>query len=176
MARKLEPNPTAAPPQDDGADDLSILHPERDITIGGRQLTVREYGFREGIELERQPDVAAILGELTEIAQQPEGETFEQMLGVLTRHPDELTALMAQAADVGVDWINDRTQVSDSEGQALLMTWWLVNSGFFVRRVMRRLATRYAKQARGSATPTSTSASSSTGTTPAPSAPTPDAS
>ena len=49
MATKLP----AAPASDATAtaDDLAILHPDRTLTLGGRAITLREYGFFEGLDV-----------------------------------------------------------------------------------------------------------------------------
>ena len=61
MARKVvKPEKPAEP----GADDLQVLHPERSPIIAGRQVTVREYGFIEGLGL--RPLAQPFLDELHE--------------------------------------------------------------------------------------------------------------
>ncbi|MDF5999802.1 hypothetical protein P4050_15915 [Pseudomonas aeruginosa] len=66
MGRKVEreqpPGPAAQ-----GADDLQILHPEREIEVAGRKLTVREYGFVEGLRL--RPMIQPLLDDLYAISQ-----------------------------------------------------------------------------------------------------------
>lgn len=170
MARKIDPTAPLTPrAPDHGANDLETLHPQRDITIAGRALRVREYGWMEGLQLQR--SAGPILDALVAASDQPLTGGFEQIMDVLADHPDELTQLVAQAADVDVAFVRGLT---DAEGQALLMTWWLANGGFFVRRVVRRLAVRQAVQAQASAGATSTKPSSNTATASATSAATRD--
>lgn len=142
----------------DGAEDLEILQPSRTIEIAGRKLTLREYGFMEGLEVQR--DAAPILAALTAATEQPDAVGFETIMDVLATHPAELTSLIARSADVEVEWLRDRSKISDADGQNLLMTWWMVNGGFFVRRIVRRLA--IANAAKASAGPMSSSASATT--------------
>ncbi|MFU4637262.1 hypothetical protein ACM71F_30855, partial [Pseudomonas aeruginosa] len=51
MGRKVERETQPAPATDPGADDLQILHPERTLEVQGRMVTMREYGFVEGLKL-----------------------------------------------------------------------------------------------------------------------------
>lgn len=151
MARKLTTN---AKPLPNGAEDLEILYPERTLTVGGKKLTVREYGFMEGLALQQQ--AAPILNALVVASAQPTDAGFERIMDVLADHSEELLALVAQAADVEPAFVRGLT---DSDGQALLMTWWLVNGGFFVRRVVRRLAIQAAAKAQAAAGATSSASS-----------------
>ena len=53
MARKKQADivAPASAPAEVGADDLEVLHPDRTATIAGRAVTMREYGFIEGLKL-----------------------------------------------------------------------------------------------------------------------------
>lgn len=46
MARKVTRKKSAT-----GAEDLSVIHPDRTIIIAGRDVVMREYGFFESLEL-----------------------------------------------------------------------------------------------------------------------------
>lgn len=122
-------------------EDLAILHPEREITVGGRKLTVREYGFVEGLRLAAiaapiVQDLAAISG--------GDGTLlgYAALQTVFANHADAVVDMIAQACDQPRDWIAEH--LSDGDGQALLMTWWAVNGPFFVRRVVQALQMRAA--------------------------------
>ncbi|MBS0212308.1 MAG: hypothetical protein JSR26_03890 [Proteobacteria bacterium] len=144
----------ASRPSEDGRDDLEILHPERTLSVGGREVTVREYGFLEGLRLASaaQPLVDALAAAALA---DPNGQLgLDAVTTVLSASPEALIACVARAADVEPAWVE---ALDDADGQLLLLTWWLVNSGFFVRRVLRAVALAQASRAAG---PTSTPTSS----------------
>lgn len=134
---KLRSKPKAA-----GADDLEVLHPERLLTIAGREVTVREYGFVEGLRLLKlaEPIIAGLQGDLSRGA-----PSFESIMGVVAEHADVAVQLIAVACDVDAEWIES---LSQDEGHLLLMAWWGVNGPFY----MRTAATRLAVAARAGAT------------------------
>ena len=125
-----------------GADDLEVLHPERPLTIAGRDITVREYGFVEGLRLLpiAEPIIAGLQGDLERGA-----PTFESIMGILAQHADVAVRLLAVACDVDAEWIET---LSQDEGHLLLMAWWSVNGPFYLRTA----ATRAAVAARAGAT------------------------
>lgn len=118
----------------DAEDSLAILHPERTVSIGGETITVREYGFVEGMRLAAhiQPIVDALadaIGLAKEI-------TLGAIRTALGGHPDDVVALIAAASDRTPEWVRG---LSDADGDTLLLTWYGVNSSFFIRRVVAAL-------------------------------------
>ena len=158
------------PAPDAGAEDLDILHPERSFQLAGRAITMREYGFVEGLRL--MPLLEPIIHDLRRIM---EGEQplpgIEQVPAVLGDHAEALVELMAIAADLEPDWI---AALKADDGHELLWWWWLVNGPFCVRSASKRaqLAREVAAQTKAlRAGATSTPPSSPTATaTPPPSA------
>ena len=65
MSKARTSKPASAAP-DDGAADLGILYPERRQTIAGVAVTMREYGFVEGVQLA--PLVEVVVSELADVA------------------------------------------------------------------------------------------------------------
>ncbi|MDR1063027.1 MAG: hypothetical protein LBL48_03720 [Azoarcus sp.] len=118
----------------DQEDDLDVLAPERAIMVGGETVTVREYSFGEQLKH------GALLSELTGAlrpalshatsggAQQP-----GDLLDALAAHSDEVLAAIALSVDRPVEWV---AALSGEDGEALALTWWGVNMGFFVRRLV----------------------------------------
>ncbi|MBS0599536.1 MAG: hypothetical protein JSR92_19940 [Proteobacteria bacterium] len=155
MARKIASDDSR--PSADGRDDLNILHPERIIRVAGREVTVREYGFMQGLRIAAA--AAPIIAELADAAER--SLDVELVLATLAAHPAELVALIAAATDLTPAQIE---ALPDDEGQLLLLTWWAVNAPFFVRRVVMRVAPRLA--AAPSAGATSSPSSSPSATTP----------
>lgn len=143
MAKKL----SRAKPR---ADDLDILHPERTLTLAGRELTVREYGFVEGLRL--RPLMQPLLDDLHQAIATGKLPELEQVLVILATHYEASLDLVAVAADVERAWLDKLTQ---DEGYLLLTVWWSVNGPFFLRSVIQRIAaaavTRAARAAQASA-------------------------
>ena len=62
MARRVDPKPAAAAEDSSAAAALSEIKPDVTLVIGGRTVTIREYGFFEGLEVAHraQPLIAAM--------------------------------------------------------------------------------------------------------------------
>ena len=136
MAKKGIIKATPAPQK--GADDLAILHPDQTVTIAGCDLTIREYRFVEGLRL--QPLYSAFLEDLQQHLGNADSVMLDQLLTLMTAHEQQVTELIAIAADIEPEWI---ATLGDDEGMQLLVKWWSVNAGFFLRRVgIRRVNNR----------------------------------
>jgi hypothetical protein len=122
--------------EDPQNDDLVVLHPEQTVTINGQEITVREYGFIEGLKL--RPLMKPLHDRLYEITQSGQRIELESILDVVADNPGELTQLIATSAGVNVSWINS---LNDADGTLLMMTWWGVCGPFFVRKLSDRLMT-----------------------------------
>lgn len=131
MAKRVSKKEPAAEP---GADDLTVLHPERQVTIAGRELTIREYGFVEGLRL--LPVAEPLIQDLQrwfESGELPEAVQIQALLG---RHADAVVQLMVAATDVELEWI---TGLNQADGTALMYWWWMVNGPFYVRSALDRV-------------------------------------
>lgn len=117
-------------------DDLAILHPERSLTLAGREITVREYGHIEGLRLLAwaKPFTDGLYATIACGSQAPNVAT---MAALLATHADLVRDMAAQAADVEPQWVEI---LNDVDGDLLIMTWWQVNAGFFIRRLLARAA------------------------------------
>ncbi|SIQ30950.1 DUF6631 family protein [Marinobacterium stanieri] len=154
MAKRIE-----KPQQDeDHQDDLEVLNPERELTIQGEVITVREYGFVEGLKI--RPIAQPFIESLNQVFKAGDLST-EAVLMAVGEHVDAVLQLVAISADVELEWVH---QLGDSDGQNLLMTWWGVNGPFFVRALQTRAITELMeaqrKANRHSDGPTSTPTSS----------------
>lgn len=133
MARKVDRDQAPAGKPAAGADDLAILQPDGRLTIAGEEITVREYRFFEGLRLqaEEKPffdDLYALLaGGVT--------PTFDGVLQIISEHSTSVISMVALSCDRTFEWVEG---LGEADGDALLLTWWQVNSAFFIRRVMRR--------------------------------------
>lgn len=142
MARRVSKQGKAAPtPGAAGAgaaaDELEILHPHRAVQVAGVSLTVREYGFVEGLQ------VRALAKPFLEALYQVVGggnrvPSFDEVQDVLANHDEAVVQLIARSAAVDAAWV--RT-LGDEDGELLMLNWWMANAGFFIRRVLRRAST-----------------------------------
>ncbi len=140
MARKVEkselpgrPKPAAERPENE----LEILHPDREIVLGGRKVTVREYRHLEWLQLlpQAEPMVAALAAQL-----EAAGESnYEQAFEVLAANAEALLPLVAKAANLTVE---EAEALPPDDGELLLMSWWGANGRFFVRRALNRVSVR----------------------------------
>lgn len=152
MAEKLPP----APPEP-GAEDLAILHPERTLTIAGREITIREYGFVAGLRL--RPLMQPILDDLRSLVVTGANADLGAIMALLGTHWQATLALAAEAAEVEPEWVEG---LDAEQGELLLTVWWSVCGPFFWRNVIGRVAADRiaAELARARAGRTSTSPSS----------------
>lgn len=130
MATKL---PAAPAPDTAAADDLAILHPDRTLVLGGRTITLREYGFFEGLDVADR--ASAFIADL--IAASDDGALrYAHVRRLFGRHRAVIPAIAAQAGDVDVPWLE---ALSPDELELYLATWFAVNAAFFVREVLAEL-------------------------------------
>lgn len=118
------------------AEEAEVLHPDRTITIAGREVTVREFRALESMRLASK--TRPIVASLREICDEQEGAppTGDIVETMLERHGDAFFDLMAVASDQPREWIE---QLGDDNFFALLTTFWEVNAGFFTRRLASAL-------------------------------------
>lgn len=145
MAKKKERNIIQAPPagaaSSAGAEDLEVMHPEQVLVIGGRSLTVREYGFVEGLQLRSR--IKPLLDDLHALMVDHR-LGVEPIRDVLAAHYQLVVELMAIAVDVEVDWIESLGQ---RDGKRLLMAWWNANGPFWLGEVVDRVVADRAVEA-----------------------------
>lgn len=136
MAKKVDkekPN-ASAEKHAAGSDDLEILQPDYTLVIGGQTVTVREYRFFEGLRLQR--DEQAFFEDLYKLLSEAgSGPSFDDVLALIGDHNLSVAVMVAQSIDRDLEWV---LALGEADGDALLLTWWQVNSSFFIRRVMRR--------------------------------------
>ena len=172
MARKItkrEAEGLSAPQGADGeaakaarqaADDIATLHPHASLTLRGRTVMAREYGYIEGLSLQAgiKPLLTALYGLFSRAADAPPSaaqvrEVFAAqavtlqwvMAQAITPYPEDPAKLQefGDAVAKNARWI---ATLDDIEGDALLTVWWSVNCGFFIRRFREQaLAAREAE-------------------------------
>lgn len=171
MARKIvDPaaaqQASAAAEAQQAAAELDVLHPERTIRLRGRLLTLREYGYIEGLNL--QPGIRGLLADLYGLFDRASAPPAAlQVREVFTKHAVTLQWLMAQSftpypsdpsgleaftADVAAN-AAFVAQLDDIEGDALMAAWWGANAGFFIRRFRERRLAESRSEPSGSTPP-----------------------
>lgn len=122
-------------PAAEGADDLQKLHPNLEAPLNGRIVTVREYGFVEGLQVRQQ--LKPFLEGLYEIIKADSVPLMEQVMPLVVAHLDDVLQAVATSADIEVEEL--RTLKDHDEGDLLLLRWWTVNGPFFYRRAQIRI-------------------------------------
>lgn len=121
--------------------EAEILHPEREVTIDGRKIVMREYTWVEGMRLEAV--AKPVLDALVASSAKQDEPTVEEISAVLSMHPEIMVKLIAAACDQPEDWV---VALSDANGSLLYWLFWAVNSGFFIRRLQTRVAMLQARK------------------------------
>lgn len=134
MGRRVKAPAKPVPAKKAGADDLQVLHPNRDLEIEGRKITVREYGFVEGLGL--RPLMQPLLNDLYDVTKEGGLPELDAVIGLLGKHHDLVVHLMATAIDVEEEWVRG---LPHRPGKLLLYVWWIVNGPFFVGEVTDRI-------------------------------------
>lgn len=132
MAKRIEK--PAAKHTDVGADDLDILFPDRELMIAGKKITVREYGFVEGLRI--RAAAKPFIEDLAGVMKATGVPLVEQITGLIEKHAELVIVLIAESADVDQAFMR---ALSDSEGEALMGCWWSVNGPFFLNKAKDRL-------------------------------------
>lgn len=102
VAKPRAPRDSSASGQEPGADDLEILHPDRTVEIHGRTVTMREYGFVEGLKL--RATMQPFLDDLHAMVVNDRGlPPLDRIIDVLASHHSLVVQLIAQAADVELE-------------------------------------------------------------------------
>jgi hypothetical protein len=139
MARKLEKTkPAAESPS--AAETLATLSPDLAITIAGRAIVIREYGFFEGLAVAHR--AAGFIADMHAMCQGDGDLRFDRIRRLFGVHEAAVVDIAAQSAGVEPEWI--RT-LNNDDADAFLSGWFGVNAGFFVREViveMREARTR----------------------------------
>lgn len=143
--------------QKDPTSDAEILFPDEFVTIEGDAVLVREFRYLEGLRA-----IALARPLLNGLAELLEGGEIDALAldGLIAEHYTAWIELISISTDQPAAWIEG---LSSREGQALSMTFWRVNSRFFMERlVFGGALARTMRQMVNPALPRSGSPSSST--------------
>lgn len=114
-----------------------ILFPERTLTLNGEKVEVREFTFRE--EMQAIMVAEEIIADLANLYKSEKEPSFQKIEKLFATHEAAFFELVSLSTGKSVEWLQ---ALPGREGHVLLMTFWSVNSHFFIQRVvMETLAT-----------------------------------
>lgn len=121
--------------QQPAENELEILNPEREVTLGDKVYTIREYGHVEWLKLlyKVEPLVALVHERID--TQCIERLSAEDVLLLVSEHFDVMMPIITQAADMTLQELDS---LEFKEIQALITTWWNINGPFFINRALAR--------------------------------------
>ena len=116
------------------SNDLSVLMPDRKITLADETITVREYSFKDALTIGREIDQFAAL-----IVNEMNGSnkiTIEQADMLIMNNLELVYSLISTSIQKPITWIE---ALSYEDGLQVLDWWWVVNSVFFMNAVTRKI-------------------------------------
>ena len=136
MSNRKE-NTTEVP--DETLTEMPVLDSDIWIIIGDDRIQVRRFSFLEGMRLEQ--ECRPLLEELAKVLAPPiaseDGVDYGKVMDIFAQHATELVRLLGVSTGKPEEWV---AALDDESGYNLMMAFWGVNYGFFVRRVMMILA------------------------------------
>ncbi|OCG16933.1 DUF6631 family protein [Gilliamella sp. WF3-4] len=116
------------------SNDLNALMPNREITLGGEIITVREYSFKDALTIGNEVDqfVALIVNEMNGTNK----ITIEQADTIIMNNLELVYSLISTSIKKPISFIE---ALSYEDGLQLLDWWWVVNSRFFMNAVTRKI-------------------------------------
>lgn len=156
-------SPAAKPRQAAASSEFSVLHPNGVITIKERTVTVREYGWVEGMRVQAAckeflQAMYLVFGQgnggpppahVVQATFIEHGLTLQWLIAwSITPAADAENAHQFVEAQVkNAQWV---ASLNDLEGAALMAAWWSVNGPFFIRRFQEMRLAELANLASGS--------------------------
>lgn len=116
------------------SNDLATLMPNREITLAGETIMVREYSFKDALTIGNEIDqfVALIVAEMNSTNKL----SIEQADLIIINNLELVYSLISTSIQKPITWIE---ALSYEDGLQLLDWWWVVNSGFFMNAVTRKI-------------------------------------
>jgi hypothetical protein len=108
------------------AEQLAEMIANRKLDIGGRNVTIHEYTFFEGLEVAN--DASDFIADLS-IKIKEGSLRYSQVRRLYGKHSAQVKLIAARAGDVEVSWLEGLTR---DESETYMATWFAVNSAFFV--------------------------------------------
>lgn len=137
------------------AEQLQAISPELRVTIAGRELVMREYGYFEGLEVAHR--AAGFIAAMHALCS--DGQLrFDRIRRLFGVHEAAVVVVAAQAADVDPAWVRG---LSREDSETFMSAWFGVNAGFFVHEVVVEMREDRQRALLGSIGSSSSSASPS---------------
>ena len=115
------------------ASDLDILAPDCTVHIGGEEVTVKEFTFLTGLRAEAV--ARPIIKELAQryLSADNQEPPLDDLAETFGRNADAFLELLTISTGKERAWLEGLT---DMEGRLLMLTFWTVNSAFFMSRLV----------------------------------------
>lgn len=123
--------------------ELDILYPNRDITVGGETVTVKEYTLIQ--QMQHNAKLAAFIATLrNQLASvdKPENARWDEIMQALADNYEAIIELVAVSINKPVEFV---ANLNAQEGEDLMLLWWAVNSNFFTRKAVQPLVEQIAQ-------------------------------
>lgn len=116
------------------SNDLATLMPNREITLAGETIIVREYSFKDALTIGNEIDqfVTLIVTEMNGTNK----ITIEQADSIIMNNLELVYSLISTSIQKPISFIE---ALSYEDGLQLLDWWWVVNSRFFMNAVTRKI-------------------------------------
>lgn len=116
------------------SNDLATLMPNREITLAGETITVREYSFKDALTIGNDINqfVALIVNEMNGTNK----ITIEQADAIFINNFELVNSLISVSINKPISFIES---LGYEDGIQLLDWWWVVNSHFFMNAVTRKI-------------------------------------
>lgn len=138
-----QPTTTA---EQSAADELNVLFPDQRLEIGGKSIEVREYTLLQ--QMQYRDKFEPFIQSLRALLSSNEELTFDAVQACIAKHYDDVFTLIGIATGESQSFIQN---LKGEDADALLAAWWVVNSDFFVKRVVLPLQEKILKNAHQSA-------------------------
>lgn len=140
MAKKVRKQKRQA---ESSGDELGTLIAQQVLPIDGKQITVHGITMHESLMY--RPLITPLVESLRAIAVDALAlSDLDRLLDTLAEHTDAVEQLIAISCDQPVEWVKG---LKSEPGETLLFAWWVVNSSFFIRHVMRPIIQAKMQQA-----------------------------
>jgi len=140
--------------QDNVLEEAQLLFNERQLTIGDRDVTVREFNYLDGLRVKVL--IRPMLKDLRIHFENGNSDPEDIML-LMESHAEEWVEVCALAAGQPADWI---ASLPSSQGEALSLAVWEVCSDFFTQSLEAMLSLRLVLRAQAATRGLATSSSS----------------
>lgn len=114
--------------------ELEIINAMRSVTLQGETIEVKEFSFRQEMEVSQY--TAGIVNDLRDVLIGQENPDMLDIEIVFCKHPESYLKLLSMSTGKPVDWIGN---LKGREGYGLFMAFWAVNAHFFTQRMLMSL-------------------------------------